>query len=438
MRLSWPRMRPIPLPRCRPTLAAGALRVSARAALGMLLGLALLAGPAAAQTGTKYLDLQSFYRTDLRALAVGNAFGAIARGESALLYNPAGLVQYKLDVKLDASLAIEGEAGDFYKDSIKQFTGSPSATDVSNYLSKYLGKQQNFRAETFVNGVANLAQFHMGLGAGALNQRRVSLLFADTVANGTPDIDVASPANPATNDTLVLSDQTLKMNLIAFGFSLFDGKLLTGVALKSFKFSDKSASDTFGNIVVSGNVDLTTTGPEYSGNAYDLGFIYRMEVLPFLRAQWSVVANNVGGITLQQTGFDTIKVPASYDVGFAVNPALPWSPVHLLISVEETDVSGAIPVSENLGSGVIVNHDRNPGQRFHAGAELGFWETSTGNHVLNLRVGKNRNGNTTGFELNLFSGMRILYTRYQDDFGWDGKPDKHSFQAAQVSLGFAF
>jgi hypothetical protein len=403
------------------------------AILCVVLGAALLAGRAAAQNPK--LDLQSFYRTDLRALAMGNAFGPIARGETALQYNPAGLVQYKFDVKLDASLAVEGEAGPFFQDTFDMISGSPSSTDVQNYLAKYLGTSQFYRAQTFANVVANLAAFNVGLGGGVLSQTRYGFTFDDTVVNGTLD----------PGDTLILDEQSLDITLASFAFQIFEGKLLMGITLKNFTFANKTASDTFGNIIASGNIELTTAGATYAGSGYDLGFIYRLENLfgfsslaAALRPQASLVANNLGGITLQKPGFTTIEVPASYDVGFAINPELPWSPVHLLIAVQAEDVTGAIPVSEQVSPGVFVDHDRSSTQRLHYGAELGIWATSTGNHILNFRLGQNRGLNSTGFELNLFSGMRLLYTRYQDDFGWDGQKDKHTFQAAQLSLGFAF
>ncbi|HKI97965.1 MAG TPA: hypothetical protein VKB51_05775 [bacterium] len=388
--------------------------------LALLAGIAVLATPAAAANET--LDLPFLYRTNLRALAMGNAFEPIARGEAALTYNPAGLVQYNLDIKIEGSLMAEGEAGTFLKDSIKAF-GSPSATDLQNYLTKYLGTSQNYRVETFYNGVANLAAFHMGLGAGVMKQQRYSLTFTDNTPTG---FDI--------NDQLTLGQQDLSLKVASFGFQLFDGQMLVGATLKNFTYERKTATDTFANVITGGSVKLTTTGPSYTGSGYDLGMIWRMESLSFLRGQWSLVANNIGGITLQSSGNPTLDVPASYDVGLSINPELPWSPVHVLVSVQEDDITGAIKVRDSSS----VDHARSTKQRLHMGAELGFWETATGNNILNVRVGNNRGGTTSGFELNLFSGFRLLYTRYKDDFGYSGTPDPHTFQAVQLTLGLAF
>ncbi len=397
------------------------LRRLSLAALAALAVLLLPAVPASAQTAP--LDLQSFYRLDLRALAMGNAFTPIARGENALLYNPAGLVQYRLDVKIEASAVVEGEAGPFLRDTYNVFTGSPSNQEVQDYLTKYDGTPTKYyRAQTFVNGVANLAAFNIGLGAGLLDQKRYGLTFIDN-----------APAGFDAGDRLKLTEQDLNMKLAAFGLQIFEGQLLMGVAFKNFTFEDKAFVDTFGNIIASGNVKLATVGPKYTASAYDVGFIWRLGVAQALRAQVGVVANNVGGISLQQSGFPTREVPASYDFGIAINPKL-IGPIHLLASAEYEDLSGTIKVQDAGGT----DHSRSTAQRLHLGAELGFWETSTGNNVLNLRLGSNRGLATYGMELNLWSVFRLVYTRYKDDFGYDAVKDVHEFQAIQLTLGIGF
>lgn len=400
------------------------------AALALLACVALGAAPAAA--GNETVDLASFYRADLRALAMGNAFGPLARGENALLYNPAGLVQYDLDIKLDGTLVIEGEQGDFLNDTRNNLIGSPSASDVQSYLSKYLGTTQYYRGQTFVNGVANLAAFNVGVGAGVLNQTRYGLTFADTGPTpGSPDIDLADPTNTATNDSLVLDEQKLKLNVVAFGAQLGGGQLLLGVALKNFTYERKTATDTFGSMVTSANVDLATSGGSYTASTYDVGMIWRLETFPLLRAQWSLTAANVGGVTLQQTGQTSYDVPATYNAGLALNPELPLGFMHLLIAVELEDVTGAIKIRDSSG----LDHDRSQSQRLHAGAELGFWETTTGNHVLNVRVGSYRGQPTTGLEINLWSGLRLVYTAYTEDFGSGDAADRHELHAYQLTLG---
>lgn len=388
------------------------------ALLGGLAALALLATPAAATP----LDLASLSRQDLRAEAMGNAFSAVARGETALVYNPAGLVQYPFDIKLDAGLAAQGEAGSFFKDTYNLMGSTASVSSVQSYLTKYLGKSQYYQALTNYNAVANLSTFHVGFGAGSLHVERYGFSFQD---NGS------TPGTFDLTDHLTLSKEALRLKTVAFAFNSFDGQLLTGLTLKRFTYTAGSASSTFQNVLLSGNIQLSTTDTAYTGSGYDLGFLWRMQSLPFLHGQWSLVANNLGGISLQN-GASTVTVPSSYDVGFSVSPPIPI--VHVILAVSMDDVTGAIKVQDGTG----VDHKRSTQQRMHMGAEVGLFETTTGNNILNLRIGENRGGATSGFEINLFSGMRLIYTRYKDDYGYSGHPDQHSFQTVQLSLGFGF
>ena len=233
------------------------LRHAGLAAIAALAVLLTLAASATAQTAP--LDLQSFYRLDLRALAMGNAFTPVARGENALLYNPAGLVQYRLDVKIEGSLVLEGEAGPFLRDTYNVFTSSPAGQEVQDYLTRYDGTPTKYyRTQTFLNGVANLAAFNIGLGAGLLSQTRYGMTFIDNAPVGYDD-----------GDQLQLDEQKLDMKLAAFGFQIFEGQLLMGVAFKNFTFEDKTFTDTFGTIVTSGNVKLSTTGPTSGASGRD-------------------------------------------------------------------------------------------------------------------------------------------------------------------------
>ena len=381
---------------------------------------------ALAQTTNETLDLVSFTQTDLRALAMGNAFSPIARGETALLYNPAGVVQYDFDIKLDAAISAIGEKGSFFSDTLDQLNSSQTPQSVQAYLDKYVGTSQSYSGRTYYNLVANLAKFNFGIGGGALDRTRYQFIFDDVNGNNASD----------PTDTLQLDKDQLKLSVASAGFALFSGQLLLGATLKDFTFTrGTSGAVAFSTIAATGNIDLATTGDSYSASGYDLGFIWRVAMLDFLRMQWSAVGYNVGGITLTSPTTTTeLDVPGTYNVGLAMNPGLPWSPVHLLISLEMEDVTGAVKVRDSLGT----DHNRSPNQRMHFGMEAGFWETSQGNHILNVRVGNHRGQPTSGVEINLWSAFRILYTRYKEDVGWVDAPDVHTYQAAQISVGFGF
>jgi len=392
-----------------------------------ILALALLVawnGPAQAQTTTRILDLSSLYQTDPRALALGNAYGSIARGEGALLYNPAGLVQYNLDIKIDAGLAVEGEEGDFLSDTYDVLDSGTSA-ELLAYLGKYLSTTQNYRGQTFYNIVANLSLFNMGFGGGVMEQTRYAFEFEDTNTNAATDL----------TDTFIETKRNLDITFGSFGFAILDGQWMIGVTMKSFTYTEESASATFGDVIVNGNVDLTTVGNSYKGSGYDVGMIWRLEWLGFLRGQWSLVAQNVGDITMTATGADTLLIPGTYNVGFAIQPDISFLPINVVMSAEVEDVTGEIMVFDPIDG---LEHERGTKQRSHYGVEVGMFSTTTGNNILNVRVGAHRGFLSYGYELNLFSAFRLIYTNYRENLGHSDAQDLHDYDLYQLSLGFGF
>jgi hypothetical protein len=217
---------------------------------------------------------------------------------------------------------------------------------------------------------------------------------------------------------------------------------MLGATIKSFTFQDEIAFDTFGNIIAGSNIDLTTTGPSYSGTTYDVGMIWRMEALSWIRGQWSLVAYNVGGAALDPADpvtQDTLEVPGTYNIGFSLAPNIPG--VNLVISGEWEDVTGEVLVYDPTDG---QNHKRSQTQRLHAGMELGLWKTSTGNNAFSARVGSHRGFISYGAEINIdlpFIPLplpRLVYTKYKDNFGYDGTQDLHEFETLTLAIVVSF
>lgn len=141
----------------------------ARWLASLLAAVAVACGATVGMAATvRIVDLNQFQQQDLRALSMGNAFGSAARGEAALQYNPAGLANYDLDLKADFSATFMEAKGNFINDTTKVSSGTPTPTDINNYLQKYSGTTQTFLLQTFTSAVANLGEFHLGVGgAGA-------------------------------------------------------------------------------------------------------------------------------------------------------------------------------------------------------------------------------------------------------------------------------
>jgi hypothetical protein len=398
----------------------------ARLALGLLVaataGLGLPAH-GATQPQMRIVDLNTYQQQDLRALAMGNAFSAVARGEAALQYNPAGLAQPDLDFKVDASLTLMEEKGNFINDTLAVSSGSPTSQDVLNYLKKYDGTTQTYVLQTFPSAVVDLGSLYVGFGAGNLDVQRYKLQFIST--------------GVLTNDSLVVSADRAQIALASVGFKLFSGKAFLGVTAKNVRYSEKSATLSFGQMISGGKVDLTPAGTDYgTTSAYDAGFIYRLEILPELKPQWSLTAYNVGGYKLSGPDASgvtqTVQVADTYNFGFSIQPDLGF--VHILMSAEVEDVGGAVKVQDANG----VNQPRAQEQYFHAGIEAGVIQTPTGNNLFSLRAGSNRGYLTYGAELNLWGFLRAVYTNGTDNLGFKGNPTIFRFEAYQLALGVAF
>jgi hypothetical protein len=388
----------------------------------------LVAPPHVQAQQTRILNLNLFQQQDLRALAMGNAFGAAARGEAALQYNPAGLALYDFDLKVDASVTFMEETGSFITDTLAISSGNPSNQDVLNYLNKYDGTTQNYVLQTYPSAVFNLGFVNFGFGVGNLDVQRYTLDFQST--------------GVLLNDTLVVSEDRAQIGLGGVGFKLFDGKAFFGVTAKQVRYSETSQSIPFATVVAASKLDLNLQGTNYNQvTAYDAGFIYRVEWFPLLKPQWSITGYNLGGYKLTGTdqtpgatfgNTNTLEVPDTYNFGFSLQPD--FGPVHILMTLELEDLGGAIKVQDANG----VNQPRADEQRVHAGAEIGIWKTPTGNNVLNLRAGSNGGYLSYGAEINLFGWLRAVYTYGTENNGYKGNPTIFQFEGYQVALGFAW
>ncbi len=387
----------------------------------------LVLTPVSGRAGNQIVDLNQFQQTDLRAISMGNAFGALARGEDAMLYNPAGLPQYDLDLKIDLGVTLIGSQGNFATDTYALQGGSGvSAPQVQTYLTNYDGTTQRYIGQTLVSAVANLGVVNFGAGFANLDVQRYAFQFNQK----TPGVVDFTPAG----DSLTASLEHAHLQLLSAGFKLFSGKLLFGGTLKTVAYDQSVNTVSFFNLAASGKLDLQLAPQAYpTQTAYDVGFIYRMEILPALRPQLSVVGYNIGGVTLTSAGNPNLTVPDTYNVGLSFQPNLPL--LHIIASFELEDVGGSITIRDPVTG---KDHLRDDIQRTHAGIELGLIKTPTGNNILNVRWGVNRGQAVWGAELNLFGDLRLVYAHGSDDLGWANAPAHFDFDAYQFAFGIAW
>jgi len=387
----------------------------------LLLALALLpAVPGRGRAANPMVDPQMFNQNDLRAIGMGNAFGAVARGENALVYNPAGLAQTNLGVKVEYGITLAGSPK-FLGDTYALMGGSGfSAPGMLNYLNSYAGTTQSLLVQTFLSGVVNMGQVGFGAGYGSLATDRFNFAFG-----------------PASNLSLDPTAQHMGTDVGAAAFKLFQGKVILGVAGKTLAYSEQSMSQplSLATLLTSSSLKLTFNKSSYPTQAtYDAGILYRSEAWSALRPQWSFVAFNVPSVTFKGTNSkgvaSQVEVQPSYNLGLSMSPK--WPLVHLLFAAELEDLGSAIKLDP---AGTIA---RSAEQRTHFGLELGFLETPFGNNVLSARAGSNRGLFTYGYEVNLWSYLRLVYAKGQDDLGWEGAPNVVDFEAYQLALAIAW
>lgn len=373
-------------------------------------------------------------------MAMGNAFGPVARGEGALFYNPAGLVQFDLDLKAEASVGLEGERGKFAQDTfaLSGGTGLSGVPKLATYMDTYAGTIQRYNAQLLESAVANLGYMNLGFGVANLDSYRYSLDFSGVSADGN-----------LLNDVLSANEDRVRMQIAGAAVKLGKGKVLLGVSAKTFRYSERGDTLDFTTLTTAPkSLDFSFSGVTYpTVTTYDLGMLYRLEFWSALKPQMSLTAFNVGGTTLKRNG-TTLDVPASYNWGFAFGPDT--GVIHWLASVEVEDISDALKVTDR-GTGAnltlqcndptrtqtCVNQPRSTTQRLHMGFEIGAFRTPTGNNIISLRAGNNRGYATYGAELNLWA-LRILYARGADNLGFKNNIDKFDFVGYQVGIALAW
>ena len=363
------------------------------------------------------VNINLFTQADTRALAMGNAFGAVARGEGALLYNPAGLVLFNYDIKAEYSAAFQGSGGAFAQETYALLGGiGGSAPPLATYLANYQGTTQGYNFQTFGSAVANLGHIHLGLGAGNLDSHRYSIGF--------------DPYALTAGVGLHFTDEAVQMQNTAIAFKIMGGKTLLGISAKTVAYSKSIATVDYSTAEAAGNITPTFTSDKFpTATLYDVGIISRSEFWPRMRPQISITAYNLGGGTL--TGAtSSVDIPASYNLGLALGPETPV--IHWILSFELEDVTSALGVWDGA-----VNQPRSAAQRFHAGFELGLIRTPTGNNVLNVRAGMNGTGVTYGWELNLWS-LRLGYVSGQQDLGHETNSIMFNFSGYHLGLAMTW
>lgn len=372
------------------------------------------------------VDISRLYRNDIRAMAMGNSYVAVARGEGALQYNPAGLAQADADIKIELSGMASGSGQQFFDDTSELLSSDTvTATQLDSYLTTYADTNQRFTGQTAGSALVGMGSLNFGLGYGFQDNLEFTFKFDSGGTASTAD------------DIITWVSDDLNIQYYAGAFAFRDGQMLLGVTTKAYTYETGELDVTIVELATGlDTADLVTIA--YQGTGIDVGFIYRLESLAFLRGQWALNVLNAGGTTISDSsGLNELDVPMSFNFGMSISPRVPFG--ELLIHFELEDLNAALLVDDPNAATGTTQTARSTVQRSHYGLEYGIFDTAFGNHVLSFRLGLNRGLATLGFEINIFSGFRIVVAQFRDDLGNDtANIFTDTTTALQISLGFAF
>ena len=439
----------------------------------------------------------SFTGTDLygwhiRALTMGNAFTAVAKtGETALLYNPAGLATTYSD---DFNIAFAANADLSYATATRELAedlekteGSSDSEAIDAFVSKYeddtqvfdaqfsgyLAYQQEkpFRALRGLNRIGAGIQRNVRLltqlqfprlGSKTINFNQTAAQVADDVtAILLSDYDIVLDANEKQDLTesiqelkddegVNLAEQEsiinrmvqrgidaqiflLEMTNAGLAGSTLDQLLKTGLSIKSYNLTALQLNNYPIAQAVSEDFKIEEAAPEQSATAtgFDIGALYSFE--KFFLSDWhpqiGVVWQNIGGVDFGKDA--NVELVDSLNIGVSVTKEIDFA--LLIVAADITDITGNYYRLDEDGK----QNRRSFIQRFHFGTEVGLWEAAAmENRYLYLRSGFNQGQFTFGVEASLpWNILRIGYGRYGLDLGDESESDILTKEIIYLSLG---
>lgn len=339
-----------------------------------------------------------------RGLALGGTGVSYANDEMALYYNPAGLGSIDnwwvelAPIALEASpeavdLATQGDIGSF---------DSPG-----ELIRKNIGKEIQVRGLYYPTGVFNLSR-GLTLGVGAFYEAQT-------------EMQIRNQATPEVNAFFRLDQgQVAGISLPAA-----EGKYLFGIAVRKIKrktgegvlsSAELALASARGNLDLEDSLDIS----EGSGTGYDVGMIWRIESLAFLRGQFGIAIQNVGGTKVGDAG----EIPQDVGFGWTFRPEIvPF--VDLQVSIEFRDAT------------YELTDDHSANKRTHFGIELGVLPLDGSTDLVTARVGANAGQYSYGLELSLWHSFTLQYVVYYQEFGDSAGADPRKRQLVMLNfLGF--
>ncbi len=330
-------------------------------------------------------EMGTLYR-GIRPLGMGGAFITLSNDANALFYNPAGLNDIKGfgEVNLANPLVEVSENTLQLINDVEGLEGQ-SASQVTDFLNKNMGKQQHARVALF----PGIAVHNFAIGV---------------LGQGTADILIQNPAFPSVEADVKLDVGVLAG--VAYGF--LDKRLQVGITGKFIQREGERRTFTVADIVAS-KVNFTTKKAE--DWAIDVGAKASFPV--FLKPTLALVVQNVTDLDFSEASLGVLK--QQVNIGASVQPDF-W----ILKSTFAVQIDD---LTKEAGS------DKDLYKRTHIGAELRFPK------ILTLLGGINQ-GYLGGGVILDFWILQFAYVNYAEELGTFAGQTVDRRHVATVSLGF--
>lgn len=354
--------------------------------------LALLAAslPLSAQALT--FEYPYLYK-DPRAMGMGGAGVAVGGSAGSLFSNPAGLAKIDPEVGIEVDLLPLNIS---YNDNVQSFADAmKAATDSSltqtqqdqatnDVLRAYMGKNLHFDFQTFPS-VAKKGE-EIGFAVGYL---------------ATGKFDGRSHQGFGTEGLLEVDANATSGPVFGFSYDLMGGDLSVGMSWKNLDRTSVRHNFTARELVEQSNTMGTyikdNVKQEGSGNAIDLGAIYKLSKDDAWRPTVGISLLNVGGLDFGGAG----KIPSTVNVGIAAHPDVGFFNLWT-VAVDYVDVFNG------------YEQDKDIKKRLRLGGEIRFWENPfTG---MAARAGLYQNKPTFGADFRLLT-FKFMYTTYTEEVG---------------------
>jgi hypothetical protein len=339
-----------------------------------------------------------------RGLAMGGTGLSYADDETALFYNPAGMGS--IDNFWFELLPVSLEASDAALDLVSDAT-SGAFDNPSQIIRDNIGDELQFRGFLYPHVLVNLFP-GLTIGGAYFLELQVEARLRN---QATPEAEAFYRED--TGQVIGLSFPSLEGQIL-WGISLRDMERTTGEGIISS--ADLALASAKGELDVEALLD-TSTG---SGSAFDVGMIWRMESFPFLRGQFALAVQNVGGLDLGEAG----EVPQEIGLGWSFRPRF-FPLVPLLFAVEFRDITNEL------------TDDSSTAKRTHVGIEVGLLPLDSSTNLVTFRAGFSGSSTSVGFEFSAWHSFTLQYVLYEAEYGEAAGDDSRKRTLIQLNiLGF--